>query len=116
VNDGRFISRKFLGYGGHFSGDVKPRVVRLGKDDFLFSFVAGEAIGDYFERRVEQRRAAGDQFHRPDRLRDTTTGLYGRDSGVEHSLQHGLRIQHKRRLPALVVAEPALDDSDRNAL
>jgi hypothetical protein len=46
VNDGRFISRKFLGYGGHFSGDVKPGWFGWAKDDFLFSFVAGEGIGN----------------------------------------------------------------------
>jgi len=46
VNDGRYISRKFLGYGGHFSGDVKPGWFGWAKDDFLFSFVAGEAIGN----------------------------------------------------------------------
>jgi hypothetical protein len=47
VNDGKYISRKFLGYGGHFSGDVKPGWFGWQKDDFLFSFVAGEAIGNY---------------------------------------------------------------------
>jgi porin-like protein len=47
VNDGRFISRQFLGYGGHFSGDVKPGWFGWAKDDFLFSFVAGEGIGNY---------------------------------------------------------------------
>jgi hypothetical protein len=46
VNDGRFISRQFLGYGGHISGDVKPGWFGWEKDDFLFSFVAGEAIGN----------------------------------------------------------------------
>jgi hypothetical protein len=46
VNDGRYISRKFLGYGGHFAGDVKPGWFGWAKDDFLFSFVAGEAIGN----------------------------------------------------------------------
>ena len=46
VNDGRFISRKFLGYGGHIAGDVKPGWFGWNKDDFLFSFVAGEAIGN----------------------------------------------------------------------
>ncbi len=46
VNDGRFISRQFLGYGGHFAGDVKPGWFGWAKDDFLFSFVAGEAIGN----------------------------------------------------------------------
>jgi hypothetical protein len=47
VNDGRFISRKFIGYGGHVSGDVHPGWFGWQKDDFLFSFVAGEAIGSY---------------------------------------------------------------------
>jgi hypothetical protein len=46
VNDGRFISRQFLGYGGHVAGDVKPGWFGWAKDDFLFSFVAGEAIGN----------------------------------------------------------------------
>src|SRR5499427_5489605 len=47
VNDGRFIDRTYVGYGGHFSGDVKPGWFGWEKDDFLFSFVAGEAIGNY---------------------------------------------------------------------
>jgi hypothetical protein len=47
VNDGHFISQKFVGYGGHFSGDVKPGWFGWQKDDFLFSVVAGEAIGNY---------------------------------------------------------------------
>jgi hypothetical protein len=47
VNDGRFISREFIGYGGHFSGDVHPGWFGWNKDDILFSFVAGEAIGNY---------------------------------------------------------------------
>ena len=45
-NDGRFIDRTYLGYGGHFSGDVKPGWFGWAKDDFLFSFIAGEAIGN----------------------------------------------------------------------
>jgi Porin subfamily/DcaP outer membrane protein len=46
-NDGHFISRDYLGYGGHFSGDVKPGWFGWAKDDFLFSFIAGEGIGVY---------------------------------------------------------------------
>jgi hypothetical protein len=46
VNDGRFISQKFLGYGGHLSADVKPGWFGWQKDDILMSFVAGEAIGN----------------------------------------------------------------------
>jgi hypothetical protein len=46
-NDGHFIDKKFLGYGGHIAGDVKPGWFGWSKDDFLFSFVAGDAIGNY---------------------------------------------------------------------
>jgi Porin subfamily len=47
VNDGRFVDRTYIGYGGHFSGDVKPGWFGYAKDDFLFSFVVGEGIGNY---------------------------------------------------------------------
>jgi Porin subfamily/DcaP outer membrane protein len=47
VNDGAFISQKFIGYGGHFAGDVHPNWFGYAKDDFLFSFVAGNGIGNY---------------------------------------------------------------------
>jgi hypothetical protein len=46
-NDGAFIDRTYIGYGGHFSGDVKPGWFGWAKDDFLFSFIAGEGIGVY---------------------------------------------------------------------
>jgi hypothetical protein len=45
--DGHFIDQQFNGYGGHISGDVKPGWWGYNKDDFLFSFIAGEAIGNY---------------------------------------------------------------------
>ncbi|MGC2525589.1 MAG: DcaP family trimeric outer membrane transporter [Stellaceae bacterium] len=45
--DGTFINQNFIGYGGHIAGDVHPRWWGYDKDDFLFSFVAGEAIGNY---------------------------------------------------------------------
>ncbi len=34
-------------YGGHVSGDVHPGWWGYNKDDLLFSFIAGSAIGDY---------------------------------------------------------------------
>jgi hypothetical protein len=46
-NDGAFVSRTFLGYGGHIAGDVKPGWFGWSKDDFLFSFIAGDGIGNY---------------------------------------------------------------------
>jgi Porin subfamily len=46
-NDGHFIDRTYIGYGGHFAGDVKPGWFGWEKDDFLFSFVAGQGLGSY---------------------------------------------------------------------
>jgi DcaP outer membrane protein len=47
VNDGRFVSQNFLGYGGHISGDVHPGWWGYNKDDLLFSAVIGEGTGPY---------------------------------------------------------------------
>ncbi|HTV46248.1 MAG TPA: DcaP family trimeric outer membrane transporter [Stellaceae bacterium] len=47
VEDGTYINEHFIGYGGHFAGDVHPNWFGWGKDDFLFSFVAGTGIGNY---------------------------------------------------------------------
>ena len=47
VADGRFVNQKFAGYGGHIAGDLHPHWWGYNKDDFLYSFVAGNAIGDY---------------------------------------------------------------------
>jgi hypothetical protein len=47
INDGKFVDRTFIGYGGHVSGDVKPGWFGYAKDDFLFSFIAGNGIGNY---------------------------------------------------------------------
>ena len=48
VNDGHYFSQNFLGYGGHFSGDVHPHWFGLSpKDDFQFSAIIGDGIGPY---------------------------------------------------------------------
>jgi Porin subfamily/DcaP outer membrane protein len=47
VNDGRFVSRQYLGYGGGISGDVKPGWFGWQKDDIVWQFTVGEAIGRY---------------------------------------------------------------------
>ncbi len=47
VADGTHINQQFTGYGGHIAGDVHPGWWGYNKDDFLFSFVAGTAIGNY---------------------------------------------------------------------
>ena len=81
-NDGHFISREYLGYGGHFSGDVKPGWFGWSKDDFLFSFHRGRRPRPVFERRVGQCYGDGEQFQRRDRVRNTRGGLPGRQCGV----------------------------------
>jgi hypothetical protein len=47
VNDGRYVDRTFLGYGGHFSGDVKPGWFGWQKDDILFSTIVGQGLGPW---------------------------------------------------------------------
>jgi hypothetical protein len=47
VNDGTFINRDFIGYGGHIAFDVHPGWFGWAKDDILGSFVIGNAIGNY---------------------------------------------------------------------
>ena len=47
IADGTHISQKFAGVGGHIAGDMHPGWWGYNKDDFLFSFVVGDAIGNY---------------------------------------------------------------------
>jgi hypothetical protein len=61
-NDGAFIDRTYLGYGGHFSGDVHPGWFGYAKDDFLFSFIAGEGLGDYLSGGWSNNAAMGTNF------------------------------------------------------
>src|SRR3984893_7862078 len=45
LNDGKFVDRTFVGYGGGVSGDVKPGWFGWEKDDFQFQFSVGSGIG-----------------------------------------------------------------------
>jgi len=47
LNDGRFISRNFIGYGGQFSGHVKTPWFGWEKDVITWHSVAGSAAGNY---------------------------------------------------------------------
>ena len=46
-HDGGFVNETFSGFGGHIAGDVHPGWWGYNKDDFLWSFVVGNAIGGY---------------------------------------------------------------------
>jgi Porin subfamily len=47
LKDGAFVDRTYIGYGGAFSGDVKPRWFNWQKDDFGFTAFAGDGLGRY---------------------------------------------------------------------
>ncbi len=47
VKDGQFVDRSFVGYGLHFSGDVKPHWFGWEKDGITWQFVWGDGIGRY---------------------------------------------------------------------
>ena len=49
INDGRYVSQQFLGYGGGVSGDVKPGWFGWAKDDFMWQFTIGDGIGRYLD-------------------------------------------------------------------
>ncbi|MGH7097107.1 MAG: hypothetical protein ACREE4_05525 [Stellaceae bacterium] len=46
IEDGRFLNKEFLGYGGGFAGNVKPWLI-WPKDNLQFQFGAGSALGRY---------------------------------------------------------------------
>jgi hypothetical protein len=45
--DGKYLSRDFIGYGGHVGASVKPDWFGWGKDGFTAQFEAGNGIGRY---------------------------------------------------------------------
>jgi hypothetical protein len=47
VEDGKFVSRSFIGYGGHIGADIKPGWLGWVKDDFTAQFEVGSALGSY---------------------------------------------------------------------
>ncbi|HJU19892.1 MAG TPA: DcaP family trimeric outer membrane transporter, partial [Stellaceae bacterium] len=47
IQDGHFISREYVGFGGGFSGNIKPDWFGWTKDNFVFQAEAGKGIGRY---------------------------------------------------------------------
>jgi len=47
VSDGKFVSRSFVGFGGHIGMDIKPGWFGWVKDDIMFHFSGGNAIGSF---------------------------------------------------------------------
>jgi len=52
VEDGKFISRQFIGYGGHLGFDAKPGWFGWAKDDVTVQVVGGDGIGRYLNERT----------------------------------------------------------------
>ncbi len=53
VNDGAFVDKQFVGYGGGISGDVKPGWLGWAKDDFAWQFSVGNGIGRYINETTD---------------------------------------------------------------
>jgi hypothetical protein len=47
LKDGLFVDRTYVGYGGHFSGNIKPGWFGWTRDDITFQLVYGNGIGRY---------------------------------------------------------------------
>ena len=47
VTDGKFLSRSFVGFGGHIGMDIKPGWFGWAKDDLTFHFTGGDALGGF---------------------------------------------------------------------
>ncbi len=47
VNDGKFVDRKFVGYGGGISSNVKPDWFGWKKDNITWQFTVGNGLGRY---------------------------------------------------------------------
>ena len=77
VNDGHFVDRTYIGYGGHFAGDVHPGWFGWAKDDFQFSFVAGQGIGNYISGGWSNAVALATNFTVPTACRTPVPGCAG---------------------------------------
>jgi hypothetical protein len=76
-HDGGFINETFVGYGGHFSGDVHPGWPGYRKDDFLWTFIAGEALGPYASGGLNTMFPVGTNFTVPTRCATPTPTCTG---------------------------------------
>jgi hypothetical protein len=47
LTDGKFFSKQFVGYGGHFGMDIKPGWFGWVKDDFILQVEGGDGLGSY---------------------------------------------------------------------
>jgi hypothetical protein len=47
VSDGKFLSRSFVGFGGHIGMDIKPGWFGWAKDDISFHVTGGDALGGF---------------------------------------------------------------------
>ncbi len=97
VNDGKFVDRTFVGYGGGISGDVKPGWFGWAKDDFQFQFSVGDGIGRYIN---ESNNAA---------LATNYLSVSGhRRRGGKHPDQADIQIRLCPRLPALLAGQSTI--------
>ncbi|HEU0218162.1 MAG TPA: DcaP family trimeric outer membrane transporter [Stellaceae bacterium] len=104
MTDGRYFSKQFVGYGGHFGIDFKPGWFGWAKDDFILHFTGGEGIGTYLNASTNFSLATNygapgmyGSFGGPTTaaaaalIRATTTQELGGEIGYQHWWRDNLR-------------------------
>jgi len=104
MTDGKYFSKQFVGYGGHFGMDIKPGWFGWVKDDFILHFVGGEGIGTYLNASTNFSLATNygapgmyGSFGGPTtaaaaaQIRATTTQELGAEIGYQHWWLDNLR-------------------------
>ena len=77
VDDGKYFSKTFIGYGGHVGVDIKPGWFGWVKDDFIMHFTAGDTIGPFLNSSTNFDLATN--YGLPST--SPTTGTYGGFNG-----------------------------------
>jgi len=96
-NDGRFVSKQYVGYGGGISGDVKPGWFGWKKDDIVWQFTVGQGIGRYIYDNTTLR------------WRPIPCSPFYAGRGTQCHCKADRGIRRRARLPAFLVAGTAVD-------
>jgi len=87
MTDGKFFSKQFVGYGGHFGMDIKPGWFGWVKDDFTLQVEGGDGLGSYVNSNSNISLATN--YGAP-ATSPTIPGTYGGVNGPTSALAAGL--------------------------
>ena len=98
VNDGKYVDRKFVGYGFGIGSSVNPGWLGWAKDNFQWQFTVGNGLGRYMNESTDASLVTN-YTNTPQSAAEANTVL----------VKPATRRRRHRRVPALVAAEPALE-------